>query len=391
MIKKLVVNVKEAKMKVVPIIMTYNEKENIGPMLDAWIKIAKENPKYDFYPLVVDGNSPDGTGDIVREYQKKHKKITLLSGPRLGYGKELSNAYRYSMEKMNADVIIPIDVDFQWDPFMAPKMLQKIDEGYDVVVPSRALPGSKDNFTPFRKLTHYVSDTLLAYYFAGIKEVKDHAGSFKAIRIKGVLDKVNLKNLDVVGFVIQMKTIYELSKTGAKFVELPATYAERRAGVPTTVGMKSIKWFIKYIIEYFINAAKIRVERSRQFFRFCVVGGIGFVINTLGLRFFAESAHWHPAAASAAGAEFAIISNFILNNFWTFQEKKITVPIRMVLKFLQFNLTSVGAIIIQFVVVWLGVKLFGRPLYMLYFVIAVSIGLVWNYFMYTHLVWKTKK
>ena len=389
-------------MKVVAIIMTYNEKENVGPMMDAWLKISKENPKYDFEVLVVDGNSPDGTGEIVKRYGETHKNIHLLQGPRLGYGKELANGYQYAMKELKADVIIPIDVDFQWDPFMAPKLLEKIDEGYDVVVPSRALPGSSDDFTGFRKLTHWVSDTLLAYYWAGIKEVKDHAGSFKAIRVKGHFDQVDLNKLDVIGFVIQMKTIYELSKTGAKFYELPAHYGERKAGTPTTVGMKSIKWFVRYISEYLKVATEIRFERSPKFFKFIkfgIVGGIGFVINFVGFRLLKIAFKNFPfdisvinSIANAVAAEMAIISNFIWNNVWTFAKEKITSVGKILLKFLQFNLTSVvSGILIPSVLIGLLTKLFGDQYSSLYFVVVIfGITIPLNWLIYNQIIWKKK-
>lgn len=377
-------------MKVVAIIPTYNEKENIGPMLDAWLKIAGENKKYNFEMLVIDDNSPDGTGEIVKDYQKKHKEISLISGPRLGYGKAMLKAFKYAMKDLKADVIIPIDVDFQWDPFMTPKLLEKIDEGYDVVVPSRAVPGGKDNFSGFRKLTHWFSDTLLAYYWAGVKEVKDHSGAFKAIRVKDHFDKVNLKNLDVTGFVIQMKTIYELSKTGAKFYEMPAIYGDRRAGTPTTVGMKSITWFIKYIFEYFLVATRIRIERSKRFIKFGIVGFIGYLINAFGLELFYRLGI-HPGPAASLAAEIAVVFNFSINNLWTFGGQKIT-GWRIPLKFFQFNLTSLGAILIQGAVVGILAVLFGNAYRQVYlFLVIPTLVLPYNYSMYNIFIWKTWK
>lgn len=388
-------------MKVVAIIMTYNEKENVGEMMDAWLKIAEENPKYDFSVLVKDGNSPDGTGEIVKQYSKKHSNIFLMQGPRLGYGKELAMAYQHAMEELKADIIIPIDVDFQWDPFMTPKLLEKLEEGYDVVVPSRALPGSSDNFSGFRKLTHWVSDTLLAYYWAGIKEVKDHAGAFKAIRVKDHLGKVDFKALDVVGFVIQMKLVYELSKTGAKFIEIPAHYGDRRAGTPTTVGMKSMSRFLKYIIEHFKVATIIRFERSPgllKFIKFGIVGGFGFVINVVGAKIFKSfllksdlNISLVNGVSNALAAEIAIISNFTWNNIWAFSKEKITKLGVLVSKFLVFNLSSVvTGIIIPSVSVYFLTTLFGDKLF-LYQVIAIfGLTIPLNWLVYNKLIWKKK-
>lgn len=378
-------------MKVVAIIPTYNEKENIGPMLEAWLKIAQENPKYEFEILNVDGNSPDGTGEITKKYSQKYKNIHLLRGPRQGMGKELINGYRFAIEKLKADVIIPIDADFQFDPFLAPKLLEKIDEGYDVVVASRKVPGGGTSFNWFRRLTNFVSDTLLAYYWAGIKEVKDHAGLFKVMRVKGVLDKVDLEKFNVVGFSVNMKTLYELSKVTKKFYEVPAFFGKRRAGQETTVGLKSMKWFIKYVFETIRQTTKIRLERSQRFVKYAMVGFTSYGITALFLEIFYRSG-LSPGLAASAASEIAIIFNFIMNNLWTFADKKITSLKKIPLKFIQFNLTSLGAVVLQGLVVGGLAGLFGDQWRQVYLIFAVGFVVIpYNYTMYNLFIWKTWK
>jgi len=361
-------------------------------MLEAWLKIARENPKYSFEVLVADGNSPDGTGEVVKKYGEEHDNIHLLSSQRLGMGKELINAYRYAMDKLGAEVVIPIDVDFQFDPFLAPKLLAKIGEGYDVIIASRKVPGGGSDFNWFRKLTNFVSDTLLAYYWAGIKEVKDHAGLFKAIRVRGVLDKIDLGNIDVVGFSVNMKTIYELSKVTDKFYEVPAFFGKRRAGQETTVGLKSMKWFIKYVFEAISQTTRIRLERSQRFFKFAVVGFIGYLINASTLYLFANVFKLAEWLSWGLSTEMAIISNFTLNNLWTFRVEKIKGVSNLFKKFLQFNGTSAGALLIQTVVGTLGTFFFGAQYRQLLLpFIIVFLVLPYNYFMYTNVIWRKAK
>ena len=107
------------------------------------------------------------------------------------------------------------------------------------------------------------------------------------------------------------------------------------------------------------------------------------------------------------GAELAIISNFTLNNFWTFAAKKIVTLRKTPIKFLQFNLTSVGAIIIQGATIELGTLIFGNlmnnlfsgslaPLfgdngYRFFYIMGIGFGMIWNYFAYTTFIWKTRK
>lgn len=374
-------------MRVIHLLSTYNEKENIGPMIEYLEKQAEKLPRFEIVILVVDSHSPDGTGKIVQEMAKTRDNLFLLETPR-GLGISLIKGYQYAMEKLGADIVIPNDCDFQWHPKYIPAMLEKIKEGFDVVVPSRHVPGGKDNFSGFRKLTHFISNTLINYWWGGIREVKDLAGNFKAIRVKGVLEKVNLDKLNIKGFVIQPTMIYELSKTGARFCEIPVVYGERRAG-ETKIGLNL--QFIKDVLETVIHATKIRVERSQRFFKFATVGFIGYIINATGLEIFYRLGV--PVGfAAALAAEFSIISNYTLNNFWTFAEKKFTQPLKFFWKLLQFNFTSLGAIVIQGVVVGGLAYFFGDAWRQIYLVIAIGFFVIpYNYTMYNLFIWKTWK
>ncbi|PJE67239.1 hypothetical protein COU95_03525 [Candidatus Shapirobacteria bacterium CG10_big_fil_rev_8_21_14_0_10_40_9] len=372
-------------MRVVNLISTYCEKEIIGEMIEYLDELAKKLPKYEFLTLVVDSHSPDGTGKIVEKMAKTRKNLFLLETPR-GLGISLIQGYKYAMEKLKADIVIPNDADFQWHPKYIPQMLEKIEEGYDVVVPSRHVPGGRDNFNWFRKLSHFISNTLVNYYWGGIREVKDLAGNFKTIRVKGVLEKVNFEKLDVKGFVIQSTMIYELSKTGAKFCEIPAVYGARQVG-KTKFGFNLQS--IRDIFETIINATRIRIERSQRFLKFAIVGFIGYVINASGLEIFYRLG-LAPGPAAALGAEFAIISNFTLNNLWTFAEKRISGLGKILWKFVQFNLTSLGAVLIQGVVVGGLAYLFGDAWRQIYLVIAIGFFIIpYNYAMYNLFIWKT--
>jgi len=390
-------------MKVVNIIPTYNERENIGRMLDVLLEIAKKNPKYNFATLVVDDNSPDGTGEVVKDYIKKHKNIKLITGPKKGLGYALLRGYKYAMEKMGAEVIIPNDADFQWNPYKIPALLAKIDEGFDVVVASRHIEGGEiEKWSLFRKLNHWFANDFFAGFVAGVKEVKDHTGCFKAIRTKN-LKKVPLEKIKIVGFGFQNYILYELSKTGARFAEVGVEFRERKAG-KSKIGLN--RYFIRDTLEWMKSCLIIRIDRSQQFIKFGTVGFIGFIVNTIGLELFVRLGI-RPSVSGMLGAEMAIISNFTLNNIWTFAAKKIVSWKKIPVKFFQFNITSIGAILIQGVTIELGTFIFGglmnnifsgammpywgRGGYRFFYVMGVGFGLIWNYFAYTTFIWKTRK
>jgi dolichol-phosphate mannosyltransferase len=382
-------------MKVVNIIPTYNEKENIQLMLEVLGKIAQKNPQYEFETLVVDDDSPDGTSQIVKDFKKEDASVHLITGPKKGLGYALIRGYQYAMKEMKADVIIPNDCDFSFNPQRIPDLLKKINEGYDVVVASRHVGrGGTEGWSAFRKLNHWISNVLFATYVAGIKEVKDHNGNFKVIRVKGVLDQVPLEAMlqgeKVKGFGFQAYILYELSKVTNKFCEVPVIFKFRTRG-EGKIGPKYLKSYLRDIFEYIKLSVLVRLDRSAQFIKFAIVGTIGFLVNALGLEIFYRLG-LRPNLAAALGAEMAIISNFTLNNLWTFAKFKFKKIGKILTKFLQFNLTSFGAVVIQFVVVGIGVYFFGDWVRQIFLIISVLFFIVpYNYLMYTRFIWRTKK
>lgn len=382
-------------MRIVHILPTYNEKENISPMLETLLEVASQNPKYQFQILVVDDNSPDGTGEIVKQYAKKYPSIHLLIGPKKGLGYALLRGYQYAIERLKAEVIIPNDCDFSFDPEQTPALLSKIEKGFDVVVASRHVnQGTVKGWSLFRQLNHWVSNVFFATWVAGIKEVKDHNGNFKAIRIKGVLEKVPLgkllKEVKIRGFAFQPYILYELSKVTQKFVEIPVVFEFRKKG-EAKIGRKYMKNYLHDVFEYIKLSFLIRLKRSAQFFKFCVVGTIGFLVNSLGLEVFYRLG-LRPSLAAALGAELAIISNFVLNNLWTFKKYQIKKISRFLTKFFQFNLTSFGAVVIQFLVVGLGTYFTADAWRQIWLIISILFFIIpYNYYMYTRVIWKTKQ
>jgi dolichol-phosphate mannosyltransferase len=355
-------------------------------MIEVLEDIGRKFKNYRSEILIIDDNSPDGTPLIVEKYKKKLSNIHLLTKKKEGLGKALILGYEYAIRKLHADIVIPNDADFQWDPYDIPKLLEKIEEGFDVVVASRHIPGGKVvGWNWFRKLNHDISNSLLAWFVAGVHEVRDHAGNFKAIRVDGILDQVPLSKMKNVGFSFQLHILYELSKTKAKFTEVPVTFKERRFG-QSKIGFN--RYYLRDVVEYIKSSIIIRMDRSDSFFKYLIVGGTGFIIQTIVSKILISL--WvSPGMSVAFGAEGAIISNYMLNNLWTFSHKKITGG-RLLKKFLQFNMSSVAAIAIQWIAVGLGTYFFGRNTWFIFMVASIIFLVIpFNYFIYNRYIWKT--
>src|SRR3989304_8860772 len=217
-------------MQICVIIPTYNEKENIGKFIEKTFYAVKG--KVDNYQiLVVDDNSPDQTGKIVRGLALSNKKLHLLSGDKKGVGKAMIRGYKYALKKLKPDIIVSTEADFAYDPEYIPHAVDKIKGGYDVVVGSRHVGiGKTEGWTLERKLNHWVANKFFASWVAGVTEIYDHNGAFRAIRVKGVLDKINFNNIKIAGFGFFSYFLFKLTQITNRFYEMPIIYRFRTKG-----------------------------------------------------------------------------------------------------------------------------------------------------------------
>src|SRR3990167_4811845 len=246
---------------VINLIPTYNEKDNITKMLINLVRIASKDKKHRHLILVVDDNSPDGTGKIVKRLQKMHKIIHLMTGEKKGLGAAMIRGLKHSLHKLKADIIIPNEADFAFDPAYIPYMISKIDSGYDVVIASRHVgDGKTEGWTINRRLNHWVANKFFATWVAGVREVYDHNGAFRAIRVKKVLDKVNFGKIKVTGFGFFSYFLFKLTQITDKFHELPVIYRFRKKGESkVSFNPKYFGTYLHDVFEYIILSFKIRL------------------------------------------------------------------------------------------------------------------------------------
>ncbi|HUV42571.1 MAG TPA: glycosyltransferase [Patescibacteria group bacterium] len=376
-------------MKIVVIIPTYNEKENIAKMIEVLEKeVFPKIKKYEMSILVVDDHSPDGTAEVVKEKMKKYKNVELSLGKKEGLGAAYIRGMKQAMEKMEAVAVIEFDADFQHDPQYIIDLVKKFDQGYDHVIGSRFIKGGliPKEWGLFRKILTTFGGLFsrIVLFFPKINIVKDTTTGLKLTRTRGVLDQIDFSRLSS-GFFYKTQILYQLVQNKAKIVEIPLRFKVREIG--------RSKLSSKDVIVTLISVILLRLQdpKTIQFMKFAVVGFIGYLVNAIGLEVFYR-AGFSPGPATAIATELAIISNFILNNIWTFAEKKIVSLKQLPYKFIQFNLTSMGALIIQTIVVWAGTSFFGDQWRQIFLILAIGfLVLPYNFFMYTTFIWKTRK
>lgn len=368
-------------MKLVLIIPTYNERDNIIPLLEITRTVMKSISGYDVAYLVVDDNSPDGTQTLVTKYQKKHMDVHLLGGPKEGLGKALLRGITYAVSHMGADVILQMDADLSHDPRVIPQLLGKLDEGADFAIGSRYIAGGSipDNWGLHRKIQSVLGNAIVRFGL-GRPDVHDWTGGFRVYK-KSHFAHVRHQLDSYHGYVFQIAFLHKAILHGANVAEVPIHFTDRKFGRSKIIASEYIRNVLAYII-----SARSSSPRVKKVIKFLLVGGLGFIINTIVLELFVFVG-FHPSIGSAVGAECAIISNFLFNNSWTFRDRKIAESARLS-KFLQFNGTSLGAIAIQAGIVLFGTHWYGVQTYRYFYLFGVLTSLSWNYYMYSRVIWK---
>src|SRR5215831_15162854 len=238
--------------RVVIVLPTYNEKENIGRLLETILR-QQARLSATLSILVVDDSSPDGTADVVEEYSRRNSNIHLLGGgKKSGLGTAYKRGFAHALNRLDADVVFEMDADFSHDPNDIPRLLAALREGSDFVIGSRYVPGGSipDNWAYWRKANSKWGN-FFARYIAGLPTVKDCTSGYRAIR-GAKLREIDLDKLAVSGYAFQMNLLDQAVKQGLRVSEIPIKFTDR-------VHAKS-KLGIGDIVEFIFNAFRIRLS-----------------------------------------------------------------------------------------------------------------------------------
>jgi len=374
-------------MKVVIVIPTYNEKENIGNLITMLEEdIFPRVKNHTMAILVADDNSPDGTAELVKELSKKWKNIDLSSGEKKGLGAAYVRGMSYAIEHMNADILFEIDADGQHNPKKIPEFLKKIDEGYDVVIGTRYSGGGgiPKNWGIKRKIYSVLGNLLIRSILMRFY-IHDWTGGYRAIR-KEVFLKVKNKVQKYKGYTFQVAFLHKAVQEKFIVAEVPFQFEDRTMGKSKIAPVETISDILRYVIK-----ERMIELRYSPFMKYAITGFVGYVINAISLEFFADIVHMHPFFAALLAAELAIIWNFVVNNSWAFAKHKIESSSLALLKFVQFNFVSFGSVLINSSIIFISTHIFGNtPLVrQISLIIAVGFFVVpYSYTMYNIFIWK---
>ena len=190
----------------------------------------------------MDDASPDGTGEIAEELNKKYGNITIIHRKsKLGIGSAYKEGFKLTLERFEPDLIIQMDADFSHDPKEISQLIHGM-HGYDIAIASRHVPGSSiTGWSLYRKLLHSTACTLAG--ICGDIKISDPTSGFRIFK-KNVLNSINFSEIRSEGFAFQIELLHKLDKMGFKMTELPTRFVNRKEG-KSKMGYSETIQFIK--------------------------------------------------------------------------------------------------------------------------------------------------
>ncbi len=382
--------------KLVVILPTYNEKENITRLIPILFdQIFPQIPNYQCYVLVVDDNSPDDTAQQVLQLQKKYPHLDLLTGHKQGLGKAYYRGMNYAVQKYKPEILVQMDADLSHDPHLLPGMIQKINQSYDLVIGNRYIKGGSipSDWGFKRKFLSFLGN-LVASLFLFNWWVRDWTTGYRAMKSKvfqTLKNQMNKKEFN--GYTWQIAFLNKAIQNNFKIGFVPLRFIDRQIG-ESKLGTEYIFNTLFYLITDVIT-------NPPRFYRFALIGFVGFLVNFFGLSLLSETFKtlWPQLSvgvrnfiANAIAAELSIISNFTFNNLWTFADRQLITWQDILPQFIKFNLTSfTTGILVPSVIIGVGTSIFGDAYRQIFLILSIAFFTVpANYFIYNKFIWKTK-
>lgn len=387
--------------KVSVVLPTYNEKKNLEKTVREVLALEKDLPGWSIEVIISDSSSPDGTGDLAKNLADKNPKVHFINvGPGLGMG--LIEGHRYALEHIKPDILAQVDADGQVELDIIPRMVKTVEDGYNLALGSRFVSGGKNLLSPSRRLFS-MGSSLVSRILMGPLNIGEFGNSARAFTPE-LFKKINFKRLpwQEKSFIVQPAFLHEAILAGAKYKEVPLVFKNRASGYSKNKIFNYSFDVITYAIDARLHSWGINlpffnlVRRAKTPIKFGMVGFIGTIVDFAFYNLFIVTIHIPPASAKAFSTEIAIVNNFILNNMWTFKNRKTKTNIWT--KFGIFNLVSFGGLaiavfLIKFLHTIYGdgeVDLLGLKIqyYNLYFLSTIPPVMIWNFCVNHFITWR---
>ena len=366
------------RIKVSLIIPTYNERLNIGILLKHVYEVLKDTG-HSFEVIVVDDDSPDGTWHVVQEMMSEYPNLRVL---RRLHERGLARAVVLGWQEAQGEILAVMDGDLQHPPETLVSLIEALEkQKADIAVASRHVRGGGvSKWNVLRRGISWGATLAASWLLPGtLATVRDPMSGYFALR-RSVIEGCTLKPegykilLEVLGRG-QYRTV----------VEVPYVFIERRQG-HSKLGLRQYREFVTHLLLLSWETGELQ-----RFAKYCFVGVIGVLVNMTALALLAGAGMAYLQAGALA-VETAIVTNFLLHEWWSFADlaQRHSGFIPRIVRFLKFNLFCAGGAGIALIILWLLTDYGGLP-YLLSNFVGITVATAWNYGMNANLTWEAAR
>ena len=359
-------------MQLAVLVPTYMEAKTLPKLIERLEEVLRD---IDFEVIVIDDNSPDGTADIAEALFGKFGNIRVIRRPgKLGLGSAVVDG----LVAARAKLIAVMDADLQHPPEVLPKVLEKLRSGCDVVVASRYVKGGGvEGLSLWRRILSRGATVLAHISLPRAGCVADPLSGYFAFK----RDVVHGIKLNPVGYKVLLEVLAKGRYT--KVCEVPYKF-QRRAEGRSKLGTLEVLRYLKHL-----HTLMRETREYRRLLNFVLVGLVGIFVNESILWFLTEFLSLYYVLSAAIGSEVSILSNFALNEVFTFRDLKADSSLKSVLsRALEYNWTRIIGIFLGLITLYVLTTFLGLY-YLLANLVGIAVGLAWGYATSIAIVWRS--
>jgi len=351
------------------IIPTYNERDNLLPLVH---KIHAALSGYNYNILFVDDSSSDGTAELASTLSNKYPARVIIRHHERG----LASAVVHGLRHASGDVLVVMDADLQHPPQVLEDMLKALHSGADLVIASRYVKGgSCEGWGLGRRVISKGAIFLAHLLLPRTRQISDPMSGFFLLR-KSVVSGADLKP---TGYKILLEVL--LVGQFQNVAEVPYCFRVRERGESKLSTRQQID-YLKHLLSLMRRTGELT-----RFLKFCLVGASGMLVNEGLLWILRWFAGLPLALSSAISIETSIISNFTLNDFFTFPDRRAVGTRSFLRRLRQFNVVSLVGLGINIGMLLLLSTVFNLH-YLLSNLVGIAVALLWNYLVNLGWTWK---
>lgn len=360
------------------IVPTYNERENLPSLLESIHRALSTLSDFVYELIVVDDDSPDGTAELAESLAQQYPIKVIRRRDERGLATAVVEGFGHAMGR----VLGVIDADLQHPPEVIPDLLRAIWGGADIAVATRyAMGGSITGLSLRRRIIAKV-DTLLAYLFLPItRNIKDPLSGFFLLK-REVIEGVKLMP---TGYKILLEVL--VRGRADRVTAVPYVFRERAGGESKLDFREQLSYF-RHLCQ--LSEAKRGAKReAERFAKFCTVGVSGIFVNMGLLWLLTDVVGFYYLFAAICAIEASIVSNFTLNEIWTFRDRRVSGVKSTIGRALKFNTACAVGVGINMGILYLFTDMFG-VYYLASNLLGIAAAVLWNYGLSNFWTWRRK-